>query len=205
MIENISISSVVPKLNYTIRSSMKKYLGKEPIFLVPPVKTGISIKYKFPNEIGSDRIANCIGAIKLYGLNNFIIIDIGTATTFDILTDKKDYLGGIIYPGPGLQMESLFHNTAKLPSIEIIPMKDLQISSTNEAIQSGIYFINYYGFKGVIDFIKTKFFKNKDVLVIGTGGFSKLYENEKIFDYIEQNLILYGLNELININKKEER
>jgi type III pantothenate kinase len=197
-IKNISVSSVVPKINYTIHSACVKYFKTELVFLKRGIKTGIKINYKNPSEVGSDRIANCLGALKVYGNFNYIIVDTGTAATFDILTDKKEYLGGVIIPGPKLQVESLFQNTAKLPSVEIKAVKKIEPSTTVDAIQSGIYFLNYYGVKGIIDRIKEDFFNNKKVITV-TGGFSRLYENKKIFDYINYDLILYGLNELIKI------
>lgn len=197
------VSSVVPRLNYTLRNSIIKYFETEPLFVSSGIKTGINIKYKNPSDVGADRITNCIGAIKLYGSGNYIIIDMGTATTFDILTEKKEYLGGLIIPGPKIQTESLFLNTAKLPSIEIKPMENIDINNTNGAIQSGIYFLNYYGIYAITEKIKKDFFKDKTVKVIGTGGFSRIYEKSKIFDITNGDLTLYGLNEIIKINSEE--
>jgi type III pantothenate kinase len=199
-IKKISVSSVVPEINYAIHASCVKYFKTEPVFLEKGVKTGINIKYKNPAEVGSDRIGNCLGAVKIYGCLNFIIVDIGTATTFDILNDKKEYLGGVIMPGPKLQMKSLFENTAKLPSVEIKHMERIESATTVDAMRSGIYYLNYYGISGIMNKIKEDFFNKKSVITIATGGFSRLYENEKLFDHINYDLILYGLDELIRIN-----
>ncbi|MEF3279348.1 MAG: type III pantothenate kinase [Elusimicrobiota bacterium] len=203
-ITNVSISSVVPRHNYSIKNAIIKYLGINPLFLEPGVKTKIAIKYKNPSEVGSDRIANCLGAIKLYGKRNFIIIDMGTAITFDILTEKKEYLGGLIIPGIKLQLESLFQNTAKLPATEFVQASQLKTKTTIDAIQTGVYYFNYYGLTGLVNKIKNDFFKDQNSFVIGTGGFSRVYEKEKLFDEINHDLILYGLNELIKINKNTE-
>lgn len=200
---NASITSVVPRLNYTIKNALIKYFNINPLFVSSGIKTGINIKYKNPNEVGSDRITNCVGTIKLYGKGNYIIIDMGTATTFDILTDKNEYLGGLIIPGLKIQSEGLALNTAKLPSIEI-RQTTLEIDSTIKAIQSGIYLLNYYGIYGITERIKKEIFRNAKVRVVGTGGFSRLYETENIFDISNYDLILYGLNEIIKINQKED-
>jgi len=202
-IKNVCISSVVPSFNYTIRNSIKKYIGVEPIFVEQGTKTGINIKYKNPSELGADRIANCIGANLLYGNKNFIIIDMGTATTFDILTEKKEYLGGIIIPGPELQINSLATNTAKLPSVEF-KKSNFEIDSTVKAIQSGIYFMNYYTIKGITEKIKKEIFKNNPVTIVATGGFSRIYEDTDLFDVINYDLILYGLNEIIKRRSNDD-
>jgi type III pantothenate kinase len=195
-IKNVCISSVVPTLNYTIKNAIKKYLEVEPLFVEQGIKTGINIKYRNPHELGADRIANCVGANSLYGNKNYIIIDMGTATTFDILTEKKEYLGGLIIPGPKLQINSLSSGTAKLPSIEL-KKTDLEIDSTVKAMQSGIYFMNYYSIKGIVEKIKKEKFNNSQVMVIATGGFSRIYEDADLFDIVNYDLILWGLNEII--------
>jgi type III pantothenate kinase len=201
-IKNVCISSVVPNLNYAIKNSIIKYFKINPLFIETGLKTGINIKYKNPAEVGADRIANCVGANSLYGNNNYIIIDMGTATTFDILTANREYLGGLIIPGPKIQANSLYLSTAKLPSIEIKNMA-LKIDSTQSAIQSGIYLLNYYGICGIVEKIKKEIFQTNEVKVIGTGGFSRIYEKSGIFDICNYDLILYGLNKIIYKNRSD--
>lgn len=197
-----AIASVVPSLTSTIEDAVKKYTSSEKIFILGPgTKTGINIKYKNPSEVGADRIANCIGACRLYGKNkNYIIIDIGTATTFDLLNSKNEYLGGVIAPGPWLQAKSLATSTAKLSQIEISRPSNISIDSTISAIENGIYYLNLFGMKGLIDMFKKEFFKSSEVTVIGTGGGMKIFENEGLCDIINFDLILYGLNHIIEIN-----
>lgn len=202
-----AIASVVPSLTNIIFQSIKTYLNPTHIFILGPgVKTGINIRYKNPHEVGADRIANCIAAKHLYGENkNYIIVDIGTATTFDILNNKNEYLGGLIIPGPYIQATSLSSSTAKLSQVEISKPKELIIDNTVSAISCGIYYSNLFGIKGVTEMIKERFFNNQQTLVIGTGGGINIFENEKIFDIINQDLILFGLNHMITINIQEER
>jgi type III pantothenate kinase len=118
-ISGISICSVVPDLNHSIRNGCLKYFRIEPFFLKAGVKTGLKIKYRNPLEVGTDRIANAIAATSLFPNKNIIVIDFGTATTFCAISKTKDYLGGIILPGIRISMEVLESKAAQLPSVEI--------------------------------------------------------------------------------------
>ena len=205
-ITGISICSVVPDLNHSIGSGCIKYFNTEPFFLRPGVKTGLKIKYRNPLEVGADRIANAIAAINLYPNKNLIIVDFGTATTFCVISKAKEYLGGIILPGIRISMEALVTKTAQLPIVEIKEIEEVIGRSTVESIQSGLY----HGQIGMVRELKTKIvheaFQDEDPIVIGTGGFSRLFENTHLFNDIIPTLVLSGLYRayLMNYKQKED-
>lgn len=201
-IHDISICSVVPDLNHSLRAGCLKYFNAEPFFLKPGVKTGLKIKYRNPLEVGSDRIANAIASVHMFPNKNLIVIDFGTATTFCVISKNKEYLGGIILPGIRISMEALESRTAQLPMVEIKEMKEVVGRSTIESIQSGLYF----GQIGIVKELKARIteevFSDEAPLVIGTGGFSRLFENAKLFDMLIPNLVLKGLYIAYNMNKE---
>src|SRR3989339_561813 len=137
-ISGISICSVVPDLNHSIRNGCIKYFRIEPFFLKAGVKTGLKIQYRNPLEVGADRIANAIAAMHFYPNRNLIVVDFGTATTFCAISKKKEYLGGIILPGVKISMEALESKTAQLPIVEIKKTDVVIGKSTVESIQSGL-------------------------------------------------------------------
>ncbi len=203
-VNGISICSVVPDLNHSLRAGCVKYFNIEPFFLKPGVKTGLKIKYRNPVEVGTDRIANAIAAVHSFPDKNLIIIDFGTATTFCVVSKNKEYLGGIILPGIKISMEALDSKTAQLPAVEIKEMTEVIGRSTVESIQSGLFF----GQIGIVKEIKSRIieevFKDEVPVVIATGGFSRLFENQKLFDIIIPTLVLNGLFLAYNINKEKE-
>ena len=139
-IRQIAIGSVVPQLDYSLRSACIKYFSIEPFFLQAGVKTGLNIKYRNPVDVGADRIADAIAATHRFPDTPLVIIDFGTATTLCVVNAKKAYLGGAILPGLRLSMDALSSNTAKLPSVDIVRVSDVIGRSTVESIQSGVYF-----------------------------------------------------------------
>lgn len=190
---NIAICSVVPQMVHSLTNCCKKYFHINPFVLQAGVKTGLKINYSNPVEVGADRIANAIALTHLYPKNNLVVVDFGTATTLCVINKNKEYLGGLIIPGIRLCMESLEAKTAKLPSVEIIKATQPYGRSTVESIQSGLYYSHLFGIKGMIEQIKESTFKNQDLLIIGTGGFARMYEGEKLFNHIEPDLVLQGL------------
>lgn len=199
-VKEIAVCSVVPDINHSIRSGMIKYFGIEPFFLKAGVKTGLKIKYRNPAEVGADRIANAIAGCSFYPGKNLIIVDFGTATTFCIVSGAKEYLGGVIIPGVRISMESLVRETALLPKVEIRDPGQVIGKSTAESIQSGLY----YGQIGIVREITSRAtseaFDNQPV-IIGTGGFSILFENAGLFDIIIPGLVLDGLFIALQMNK----
>lgn len=200
-VRQIAICSVVPDENHSLASACEKYFKLRPFFLRAGIKSGLQIKYKNPLQLGADRIATSLGSITRHPGQNLIVIDMGTATTFDIVTRKKEHLGGAIYPGLRIAMDSLEERTAKLPKVEIVRPAVSCGRSTVENIQSGLY----YGTAGMLKELISKFtiesFNGDKPIVIGTGGFSSLFKNEKIFDFVYPDLVLEGIHTALELNR----
>jgi len=196
VVHKIHISSVVPSLDYSLRSACIKYFKIDPTFVRSDLTSNLKITINNPKELGADLIANSLAAIKRYSNKNIILIDMGTATTISVINQKQEYLGVAILPGMKLSMDALHINTAKLFSVEIIESPEVIGKNTTACIQSGLYF----GQLGVIREITTRvtaeYFKHKKPIIIGTGGFSYLFEKENIFTVILPDLILEGLRDL---------
>ncbi len=202
-INQIAICSVVPDKIHSLRNGCLKYFAIDPFILKPGVKTGLKIKYRNPVEVGTDRIANAIAAYSLYPNKNIIVVDFGTATTFCVISKEKEYLGGIILPGIRISMESLENNTSQLPSVEIKAVEDVVGRSTVESIQSGLYFGQIGMVKELKKRITDEAFNGEEPVVIGTGGFSRLFEDADLFDLIIPTLVLQGLKTALSINSKK--
>jgi type III pantothenate kinase len=204
-VQQVALSSVVPEMIYSLRSCCRKYFSIDPFILQGGVKTGLNIRYRNPLEVGADRIANAIGATHLYPGRNLIIIDFGTATTFNVVRAGRDYLGGIILPGLRIAMEALEKNTARLPTVEIVAPADLVGRSTVEAIQSGLYFGYRAMVRELTREIREQAFQSGPAIVIGTGGFSRLFERDKVFDALLPDLVLVGLERALDLNEGASR
>jgi type III pantothenate kinase len=200
LIKQIAFCSVVPDVIYSLKGACTKYFGVSPFVLQAGVKTGLNVRYRNPTEVGADRIANSIAVSKLYPGKNAIIVDLGTATTFDVLTSDRDYLGGSIIAGLKISMESLESRTSKLPTVEIIGPKETLGRTTIESIQSGLYFGHLGAIREICHRLATECFKGEKPFVVGTGGFSSLFENEKVFDQIVPDLVLKGLLHSLFLN-----
>lgn len=200
-ITRIACCSVVPAINHSISNAFIKYFNIEALFIQAGIKTGLKLKYSNPKEIGADRIAVAIGATSLIQNENLIVIDMGTATTIDVVTSEKEYLGGAIMPGIRMSVNSLSSGTAQLPSIEVVKPSKSCGSSTIEAIQSGIYYGHLGAIKELIFLYQQEVFKGKKPFVIGTGGFSRLFEKHDIFDTIQSDLVLRGLLKALELNQ----
>lgn len=199
-VKHIAICSVVPDAVHSIRNACKKYFHLNPFLLQAGVKTGLKINYRNPLEVGADRIANAIAASQLYAKKNLLIVDLGTATTFCAVSKDKDYMGGSIVAGLRLSMEALESKTAKLPSVEILSMKEALGRSTVESIQSGLYFGHLGTIREITHRMSEECFEGEKPFVIGTGGFSSLFEKEKVFDVTHPDLVLQGLMMALKMN-----
>ena len=197
----IAICSVVPDMLYSLRACCQRYFRLEPLVLKPGVKTGLKIAYRDPKEVGADRIADAVGAIKLFPGRNLIVADFGTATTLCAITKHKEFLGGNIIPGVRLAMEALETRTAQLPSVEIVTPSLALGRSTVESIQAGLYWSNVGMVRELVSRITAEVFSDAPPLVIGTGGFAQLFNREKLFDYLVPDLILTGLMEIVRLNE----
>lgn len=207
-IKEIAMCSVVPGAVYSIRNGCIKYFDVDPFILQAGVKTGLKIKYRNPLEVGADRIANAIAGTQLYPDKNLIIVDFGTATTFDVITKAKDYLGGVIIPGIKISGEALENKTSKLLSVEIVVPEETVGRSTKESIQSGLYYSQLAVVKELKERIKNESFGGKTPIVIGTGGFANLFvedpaggKDAKLFDAVHPDLVLKGLIFSLNMNR----
>lgn len=201
MVTDIIISSVVPPVNPTLEYLCRRYFHVEPMMVGPGMKTGLNILYDNPRELGADRIVNAVAGITLYG-GPLIIIDLGTATTFCVIDEKKRYLGGAVTPGIGISMEALFQRASKLPRIELTPASSVICKNTVSAMQSGIY----YGAIGQVDGIVRRMKKEmgyKEIKVIATGGLADLIASQsETIDVIDPLLTLKGLYILFKKNRK---
>ncbi len=174
-VTGIVISSVVPTINYTIEHMCMTYFGRAPMFVAPGIKTGIHIKYDNPKELGSDRIANAVAAYELYG-GPCIYIDFGTATSFGVVSQKGEFLGGAICPGLKVTADALVDRTAKLPRFELVKPASVIGKNTITNLQSGIL----YGHIGLVKYLikRMKEELGSDCKVIATGGMAVLIREE---------------------------
>lgn len=197
------VSSVVPQLDYTIERMMQTYLKIKPLTLAPGLKTGLDLKVDNAREVGADRVVNNVAAIKKYGAP-LIIIDFGTATTFNVIDEKGRFIGGVIAPGIKGSLDSLVNGTAKLPRVEIERPDKVIGTNTVTNMQSGIVF----GFAGLVEYIVRKIKKEmkcEGVKTIATGGFSEVIAKEiTCIDCVDKLLTLEGLKYLYYLNSSED-
>jgi len=192
-VNHIAICSVVPSLDYSLRSACLKYLNTEPFILRAGAKTGLKIIAKNTHEVGTDRIANAIAASNKFTQKNIIIVDFGTATTFCAVSAEHNYLGGPIMPGIRISMEALHRHAALLSPVNILKPKQCLGQTTVHNIQSGLYYGQLGAVREILEKLTREAFHGKDPVLVGTGGFSHLFESEKIFTEIIPDLVLHGL------------
>jgi len=198
-IDSAIISCVVPPLLIPFEIVIRKYIGIKPIIVEPGIKTGMPIQYENPQEVGADRIVNAVAGYEKHK-KALIIVDFGTATTFDYITPKGDYVGGAIAPGIMISLEALFERASKLPRVELIKPKSIVGRNTVHAMQSGIT----YGYVSLVDGIvhKMKEEVKTNPYVIATGGLASLiYKESNTIDEVDELLTLKGLKILYNKNK----
>ena len=203
-INGIIISSVIPALNYTISHMCEYFFKVSPIMIGAGIKTGINVKADNPKEVGADIIANCVSAYKTYGDGNpMVVIDFGTATTFDVVTGKCELIGVVIAPGMKTALESLVQNTAQLPMIELEHPRSAIPKNTKACMQAGIVF----GFAGLVENIVRKIREElglEKIKVIATGGMGEILAKEvSCITKVDRMLTLNGLRILYEMNKSE--
>lgn len=189
--DGIVISSVVPPLDSTLRQVCERYFNTHPLFIEPGVKTGMPVLYDNPAEVGADRIVNSVAAFEKYG-GPCIVVDFGTATTFDCVTARGEYLGGVICPGIGISADALFEHTARLPRVDIRKPARVIGSNTVGSLQSGLY----YGYLALVDGIASLLLQElgEDTRVVATGGLASLLSAEsKYIADVDEYLTLHGL------------
>lgn len=201
-VKRAAICSVVPPVAYPLRAACVKYFHCEPFLLQAGVKTGLKIKYRNPAEVGADRVANAIAATQRRPRTNCLVVDCGTATTFDVVTAGGDYLGGAILPGLGISAEVLSSRTARLPSVEIARPETALGRSTVESIQAGLYHGHVGAIRQLLAQLTGEAFGGEKPVVIGTGGFARMFEAEGLFDEIVPELVLFGLKQAELLNRE---
>lgn len=204
-IEMAGICSVAPHALHSLRNCFRKYFHFEPFLLQPGVKTGLKIRYRNPLEVGADKIANAIGALTRFPGRNLLIIDFGTATTLCAVSKAKEYLGGIITPGINLSMAALEAQTARLPVVEIVRPASVLGRSTVESIQSGLYYGSLAMLRSLAATVSEEHFAQEPPLIVGTGGFGRLFAEDHLFDEFVPELPLFGLRRAIELSQAETK
>jgi type III pantothenate kinase len=198
-IDGCILASVVPPLTTTIKEMCQRYLGREPVVVSSGIKTGVRVLTDIPAEVGADRIVNALAAYRLYG-GPCVVIDFGTATTFDAVSATGDYLGGAIAPGVATAAEALFLRAAKLPRIELIPPPRVIGTNTTHSMQSGVIF----GYVGLVEGLVARFRQElgEGARVIATGGLATIIAQETpVIEVVNPDLTLIGLRMMYELNQ----
>jgi type III pantothenate kinase len=187
----VIVASVVPSLRFSLRQALRQVVGREPLFIEPGVRTGMPILYEVPQEVGADRIVNAVAALEAVG-GPCIVVDFGTATTFDVVTAKGEYAGGVIVPGIAISAEALFEKAARLWRVEIRRPDRVVGKTTAGSIQSGLYFGYLSLVDGMIDRIAAEI--GGSPRVVATGGLAELFGGGSAkIEQIDPLLTLKGL------------
>jgi type III pantothenate kinase len=202
-IKAISISSVVPGLNYSIVSACEKYFSITPVIIKPDTKTGLTLAIDNPGELGADRIANAVGALALYPEKNLAIFDFGTATTACAITKDGVYVGGAIWPGFKSSMAALSSKTALLSDVEILKPDNMLGMNTNTQLQIGLYYSQLGAVKEILQHWQQTVFQDDPALVLMTGGYGRVLAQESIFSEYLPDLVLQGLQVIWEKNQHQ--
>ena len=190
-VTGIVIASVVPPIDWILRQFCERYFNHKPLFIEPGVKTGLPILTDNPSEVGADRVANCVGAFQKYG-GPSIVVDFGTATNFDVISSKGEFLGGAIAPGLNISAEALFARAARLPRVEIKRPAKIIGTNTVDNLQIGLF----YGHIGLVDSILERMIAKlgAETKCVATGGLAHLIADEsKFISVVDDMLTLDGL------------
>ena len=195
----VAVSSVVPPLAFTLQQMCARYFGLQPLFVGPGVKTGMPILYENPREVGADRVVNAVAAYEKWKAG-LIVVDFGTATTFDAVSPRGEYLGGAIAPGVSISMEALFRNASKLPRVEFARPPHVVGKNTVASMQSGLV----YGYVGLVDGICERMQAELGfpALVVATGGLAPLVAGlSRAIAEVDEHLTLDGLRLIHEMNR----
>ena len=203
-IDQVVLASVVPPLTPIMIGMVKRYFGRDPLVVDPRTNAGMPILYERPSEVGADRIANSIAAYEQYGRvrgEPLIVADLGTATTFDAITVKGEYLGGVICPGPQIAADALFQRAARLPRVDVQKPKTVVGRTTVHAIEAGLF----YGYLGMVEGLVRRISDELGgrAITIATGGLAPLIVPEtKVFQAVEPDITLQGLRIIWERNRR---
>jgi len=203
VVDAIIISSVVPPIDSALRQVCERYFQIKPIFVEPGVKTGLPVLVDNPSEVGADRIVNCVAAFERFG-GPCIVVDMGTATTFDVISKKGEFIGGAIAPGLGIAAEALFEHAARLPRVDVKRPAKIIGTSTTDNIQIGLY----YGYIGLVDGILERLIAElgPETRLVATGGMSRLIASgSKYLHEVDTMLTLTGLRIIYERNAERGR
>jgi len=194
----VAVGSVVPPLDPRLRAGIRRYLHMAPFFVEPGIRTGMPLRVDAPQELGADRLCDAVAAYEMHG-GPCVVIDFGTAVTWEVVSAKGEYLGGIIAPGPGVTAEALASKTAKLPRVALAPPPRVVGTGTVDSIQSGLF----YGYLGLVEGVTKRVLAELgDATVIATGGFAgNLARHTEIINHVEPDLTLHGLRMLWSRNR----
>ena len=198
-ISAIAIASVVPPLTTTFTDMCRRFFKRDPLVVSHEINLGVKVRTDYPAEVGADRILNALATHRLHG-SPAIVVDFGTATTFDAISAEGDYLGGAIAPGLGIAAEALFSRTAKLPRIELVAPPAAIGANTVQCMQSGLV-LGYVGLiEGLVERIRAEL--GGQARVIGTGGLAPVLAKEtKVIEIVDQMLTLEGLRFIYELNQ----
>lgn len=193
----VAVGSVVPPMDPRLREGIGRYLDLEPFFVEPGIRTGMPLRVDAPQELGADRLCDAVAAFARYG-GPCVVIDFGTAVTWEVVSASGEYLGGAIAPGPGVTAEALASRTAKLPRVALAPPPRVIGKGTVDSIQSGLF----YGYLGLVEGVTRRIVGEVgEAVVVATGGFAEeIARHTAIIRHVERDLTLHGLRLLWSRN-----
>ena len=196
----VAVSSVVPQVDMRLNEGVKRYLHRTPFFVEPGIRTGMPLLVDAPGELGADRLCDAVAAFAEHG-GPCLVLDFGTAITWEVVSAKGEYLGGVIAPGPGVTAEALSLKTAKLPSVAMAPPERVIGKGTVDSIQSGLF----YGYLGLIEGVTRRILDELgEATVVATGGLAGAFASETdLIHHVEPDLTLHGLRLLWALNQGE--
>lgn len=198
---DVILSSVVPSQDFPLRAACREAFGRDPLLVAPGVKTGMRILYDHPAEVGADRIVNAVAAYEAWG-GPCVVVDFGTATTFDVVSKGGDYLGGVICPGPRISADALFARAARLSRVDFSRPERVIGKTTVQSLQSGLYWGVVAATEGVVARIREEL-QEPDLKVVATGGLAPLFASASpAFQRVEPDLTLTGLRILYERNRE---